>query len=102
MENTTTIEQVVEQVIKTIAVIGPIAASVTYGLTELLKKFKLASRWIGIGALVLGFLITILLFKVFTGVWFSPLAILVGVVVAFATPGAYSVSKNTFETKATV
>jgi len=95
MQNTVDVNTIVNQVISTIAIIGPLAASGTFGLTELLKKFGLSSRLIGLAAVVLGFILTILLFQILSKVWFSPLAILTGIIVGFATPGSYSVAKST-------
>jgi len=99
MENTVSITEVINQIIKTIGLIAPIAAAATFGLTEVLKKFNIPDRWTGLAAVVVGFFITIFLFKILTNLWFSPLSILTGILVGLGTPGTYSVLKNTFESK---
>lgn len=87
---TQTVQQVVDSVVKTIAVIAPLAALGTFGITEFAKKVGLSGRWAGIFAYIIGFVISILVMKMTNGVFFSPLSVLIGIFVALGTAGAYS------------
>lgn len=90
MEQTQTVQQVITSVVQTVAIIAPLAALGTFGLTEFAKKSGLPGKWAGIFAYVLGFVISVLVMRLTGNTWFSPLSILVGVIVALGTPGAYS------------
>lgn len=92
MENqaTQTVQSVVDSVIKTVAIIAPLASLGTFGITEFAKKVGLPGRLAGVFSYVIGFLIAILVMKLTTGILFSALSVLIGVIVAVGTPGAYS------------
>lgn len=90
MDQTQTVQTVIDSVIKTVAIIAPLAAIGTFGVTEFAKKVGLPGRVAGIFAYVVGFIISILVMKLTSGLYFTPLSILIGVIVAFGTPGAYS------------
>lgn len=91
---TQTVQQVIDSVVQTIAVIAPLAALGTFGITEFAKRIGLSSRWAGIFCYVSGFIISILVMKITNGAYFSPLSILIGVFVALGTAGAYSGIKS--------
>lgn len=90
MENVQTVQTVIDSVIKTVAIIAPLAALGTFGATEFAKKLGLPGRISGLFAYVAGFFITILVMKLTSGTYFTPLGILIGIIVAFGTPGVYS------------
>lgn len=93
MEATQTVQQVINSVIQTVAIIAPLAALGTFGITEFAKKVGLASKWAGVFSWVAGFALSLLVMKVTGAGWFSPLSILIGIIVALGTPGAYSGAK---------
>lgn len=93
MEQTQTIAQVIQSVISTAAVITAAAGSITFGLIQALKSAGLRTRFIGLITIAVGFGISILFGKLFTGHFWTTFNIAVGIVVGFATPGAYSAIK---------
>jgi len=97
MEQAQTIQQVVDSVVKTVAIIAVPAAAATFGLLEMIKKAGLNTRWIGMISWVLGFGIAILFCNLFKGTWFDSFNILTGVLVGFGTAGAYSGVKKAME-----
>lgn len=95
-QSTTTVQQVINSVIQTVAIMAPLMALGTFGFTEFAKKVGLSGRWAGIFSYVIGFCISILVMRLTGNAWFSPLSVLVGIIVALGTPGAYSGVKAAF------
>lgn len=81
---------IVANIIKTVGVIGTISGVASFGIVEMIKKIGIPSKFYGIAAWVAGFTISILVCKLVMGTYFSPLSILIGIMVAFGTPGVYS------------
>lgn len=91
MENAPqTVQSVIDGVIKTVAIIAPLAALGTFGATEFAKRVGLPGRLAGVFSYILGFIISILVMKLTGTPLFAPLSILIGIIVALGTPGAYS------------
>lgn len=88
------IQQIVSQVVNTAAIMAATAVPATFGFIQALKSMGLKTRFIGIISIVVGFLISILFGRLFTGLFWSPFNVAVGIVVAFGTPGAYSAIKT--------
>lgn len=89
-----TIQQVIDGVIQTAGVIAAVATPITMYLVDSLKKVW-TTRFIGLAASVIGFLVSILFGKLFDGVWFGVFNSAVGLVVAVGAPGIFSVVKAT-------
>lgn len=90
MEQTQTVQSVINSVVQTVAIIAPLAGLGTFGITEFAKKVGLPGRWAGVFAYIAGFAVSILVMGVTTKTFFSPLSVLIGIIVALGTPGAYS------------
>lgn len=90
MDTTVTVQSVIDSVIKTVAIIAPLAAMGTFGVTEFAKKVGLPGRLAGVFSYVVGFVISVLVMKITNGIFFSPVSVLIGIIVALGTPGAYS------------
>lgn len=99
MEQPQTVQQVISGVLQTVAIIAPLASMGTFGITEFAKKAGLPGRAAGIFAWVVGFAISILVMGITTHTFFSGVSILIGVLVALGTTGAYSVAKATLAPK---
>jgi len=84
------VQTIINQVVQTVAIIAPFAALGTSGIVEFLKKAGLPSKFAGLAAYVFGFGISIVMMGLIQGTYFSALSILIGVIVAFGTPGIYS------------
>lgn len=89
-----TVQSVISSVVQTVAIIAPLAGLGTFGITEFAKKVGLPGRWAGIFCYVVGFAISILVMGITTHAFWSPLSILIGIIVAVGTPGVYSGVKS--------
>ncbi len=97
MENPVTYADILKQVVTTAGTVAAVSGAITYGFMQALTNAKLVTgRWKGITTAIIGFWMAIFFGKLLLGSWFSIFNIAVALVVAFATPGAYSVAKNLY------
>jgi hypothetical protein len=95
MDQTQSIQAVISNIVSIVGALSTFIALGTFGATELAKKSGLPTRFAALFAYLFGFFTSILICKIaLGGGYFTPLNILIGLVVAFGTPGIYSGIKS--------